>query len=66
VDAMIREVSSRLLGQSMSEPSDAQIWADAARYFHYRIQATSQAMPGRQRDMSVAAATAMRTVLAQF
>jgi len=66
VDAMIREVSGRLLGKSMSAPSDAQVWADAARYFHGRIQDTSQAMPGRQRDMSVAAATAIRTVLAQF
>merc|ERR1719171_15271 len=68
VDAMVREVSGRLLGKSVSQPeaSEAQVWADAAKYFHLRIQGTSKEMPGRKRDMSVAAATAMRTVLAQI
>jgi len=68
VDAMLREVCGRLLGKNASGPgpSDAQVWADAAKYFHYRIQDTSKAMPGRNRDMSLAAATAIRTVLAQF
>merc|ERR1711988_1121613 len=60
VDAMVREVCGRLLGKDVSEPSlsDAQVWADAAKYLHNRIQAASKEMPGRQRDMSMAAATA--------
>jgi len=68
VDAMISEVSGRLLGKSLSKagPSDAQVWADAAQYLHKRIQSTSKEMPGRNRDMSVAAATAMRVTLAQI
>merc|ERR1719375_2372799 len=68
VDAMVREVSGRLLGKSVfqPEPSEAKVWADAAKYFHLRIQGTSKEMPGRQRDMSMGAATAMRTVLAQI
>merc|ERR1719420_1996280 len=68
VDAMVREVSGRLLGKSVfqPEPSEAKVWADAAKYFHLRIQGTSKEMPGRTRDMSVGAATAMRTVLAQI
>merc|ERR1712025_1522688 len=68
VDAMVGEVCGCLLGKNVSgpSPSDAQVWADAAKYFHKRIQAASKEMPGRNRDMSVAAATAMRTVLAQF
>jgi len=68
VDAMMREVCGRLLGKSAVEPdpSEAQVWADAAKYFHLRTQAASKEMPGRNRDMSTAAATAMRTVLAQF
>ena len=65
---MMREVCSRLLGKSAVEPdpSEAKVWADAAAYFHLRTQAASKEMPGRNRDMSTAAATAMRTVLAQF
>jgi len=68
VDAMVSEVCARLLGKTASEPSsqNAQVWKDAAVYFHSRIQATSKEMPGRKRDMSVAAATATRTVLAQI
>ena len=67
VDAMIGEVCGRLLGKSSSKAGpDAQVWADAAQYFNGRIQATSEEMPGRNRDMSVAAATAIRTTLAQI
>jgi hypothetical protein len=68
VDAMVREVCGRLLGKNVSEPgpSEAQVWADAAKYFHQRIQAASKEKPGRNRDMSMAAATAVRTVLAQI
>jgi len=69
VDAMVREVCGRLLGKKVSEPStsgEAQVWADAARFFHNRIQATLGECEGRKPDMSVVAATAMRTVLAQI
>jgi len=65
VNAMVREVEGCLLGKTPG-PSDAQVWPDAAKYLHLRIQSTSKEMPGRTRDMSVAAATAMRTVLATF
>merc|ERR1719301_257935 len=68
VDAMVREVCGRLLGKSAAAPgpSDAQVWADAAQYLNSRIQATKKEMPGRKRDMSVGAATAMRVALAQI
>jgi len=65
VDAMVREVCGCLLGKTPG-PSDAQVWPGAANYLHLRIQDTAKGMPGRNRDMSVAAATAMRTVLASF
>jgi len=65
VDAMVREVCGCLLGKTPG-PSDAQVWPAAANYLHLRIQDTAKGMPGRNRDMSVAAATAMRTVLASF
>merc|ERR1719262_1814939 len=41
VDAMVREMSGRLLGKRVCEPdpSEAQVWADAAKYFHLRTQA---------------------------
>merc|ERR1719337_693650 len=59
VDAMVREVCSRLLGkssrfatvQAISEPSDKAevlVWAEAARYLSGRIQGTSAQMPGRE------------------
>merc|ERR1711985_68941 len=65
VDAMVREVCGCLLGKTPGR-SDAQVWPAAANYLHLRIQDTAKGMPGRNRDMSVAAATAMRTVLASF
>jgi len=65
VDAMVREVCGRLLGKTPG-PSEGEVWADAAKYLHLRIQASSKEMPGRKRDMSTAAATAMRTTLAQI
>merc|ERR1719161_1228147 len=65
VNAMVREVCSRLLGKNASQPGPSE-WAGAAEYLHHHIQAASKEMPGRKRDMSMAAATAMRSVLAQF
>merc|ERR1711904_504528 len=68
VNAMIMEVSSRLLGKPMSSPSpqEQQVWAEAASYLSGRIQGTSAEMPGRKPDMSSDAAMALRTVLGQF
>ena len=66
VDAMIREVCGRLLGQAMFKPQAPQevlAWAEAPRYLSGRIQATPTEMPGRNPDMSSDAATALRTVL---
>merc|ERR1711897_17431 len=65
VDAMVKEVCSRLLGNSGPEPSteQRQVWAEAARFLNGRIQSSAAQCPGRAPDMSRAAATAMRTVL---
>jgi len=63
VMAMVDEVCSCLLGKKSGPNSE---WSAAAKYLHHRIHAASKEMPGRKRDMSMAAATAMRTVLAQF
>jgi len=69
VDAMVREVSCRLLGRKTSEPStpgEAQVWADAASFFYHRIQVSAGQCPGRKADMSDDAAKAMRSVLTQI
>jgi len=67
VDAMVGELCDRLIGKKLSGPptsQDAQVWAAAASYFSQRIQASASEMPGRDPDMSMAAAVAMRKVLA--
>merc|ERR1712224_1068063 len=82
VDAMLREVSDRLLGggspvmtsvTSLSDPESkgkALVWADAASFFASRIQGPGDEcdFPHEQRnaDMSNAAATALRTTLARM
>merc|ERR1712137_396450 len=68
VNAMIKEVSCRLLGKAPMSPSpqEASVWAEAAQYLSRRIQATAAEMPGRKPDMSSDAATALRTALGQF
>jgi len=69
VDAMIREVYSRLLGTTTAKPQsaeEAKVWAEAATYLSGRIQGTSEEMPGRNPDMSYAAAMAMRKVLGEM
>merc|ERR1719152_655492 len=65
---MIDEVCNRLLGRKTAEPdfAEAQVWAEAATFFHGRIQASAEECPGRGADMSPAAAEAMRTVLASI
>jgi len=68
VDAMVKEMCSRLLGNKSNAPSHGQkqVWAEAATFFNGRIQRSAYECPGRAPDMSEAAATSMRTVLAQI
>jgi len=69
VDAMVREVCNRLFGKKVSEPStpeEARVWTQAAIFFNGRIQGSADECRGRDADMSPAAATAMRMVLAQI
>merc|ERR1711953_282932 len=68
VDAMLRELCNRLFGNKKSEPSmaEARVWSEAATFLNGRIQGLSDECPGREADMSFAAATAMRVVLAQI
>merc|ERR1712061_965883 len=60
-DAMVFEVCRRLEGKGAS-PSQP-VWAEAARYLSGRIQGAAAEMPGRNPDMSPAAAAALRAVL---
>jgi len=67
VDAMIGELSNRILGRKERMPltsGEAGVWAEAAVFFSGRIQASADAFPGRNADMSPAAAAAMRAALA--
>merc|ERR1712050_648002 len=69
VDAMVKVVACRLLGQEASGPStpeEARAWAEAAVFLSKRIQGSSAEMSGRTPDMSLRAATAMRAVLADI
>merc|ERR1711904_235488 len=65
VEAMVRAVCSRLRGNSINAPSvqEAPVWEQAAKFLGARVQGTKAACPGREPDMSLASATAMRTVL---
>merc|ERR1719389_954929 len=80
VDAMVREVSDRLLGggsqmtsvEALTEPGAKEkvlVWADAASFFASRIQGPSDQCEvpheNRKADMSSAAASALRTTLAR-
>jgi hypothetical protein len=69
VDAMVREVCCRLLGKKASMPQvpgELSVWAEAARFLSGRVQGAPADCPGRSPDMSSAAATALRTMLAQI
>merc|ERR1712032_173631 len=68
VDAMVKEMCSRLLGNKSCAPSteQKQVWEEAAMFLNGRIQGSAYACPGRTPDMSAAAAKAMRTVLTQI
>merc|ERR1711972_28333 len=66
VDAMVREVCGRLLGNGASAlqaPGEVPVWAEAARFLSGRIQGAPADCPGRSPDMSPAAAAALRAVL---
>merc|ERR1719310_337679 len=65
VEAMVRAVCSRLRGNSIGAPSkeEAPVWEQAAKFLGARLQGTKAACPGREPDMSLASATAMKTVL---
>jgi len=74
VDQMLREVSRRLLGRrsdayelpdaaAPSTVGQSEAWAQTATYLYGRIQAAPGEKPGREPDMSVAAANALREVL---
>ena len=70
VDQMLREVARRLLGQrpgsqQLEEEVDPSTAEETARYLHGRIQCTDDEKPGRQPDMTAAAAAALRAVLAE-
>jgi hypothetical protein len=69
VDAMVNEVCCCLLGRATSKnpsPEDALVWAQAAAFLAGRIQGTPSDCQGRNPDMSSAAATALRAMLAQM
>jgi hypothetical protein len=69
VDAMMSELCNRLLGRKTNgptNPGEAQVWAEAAVFFHNRIQVSTGECPGRNPDMSQHAAKAVRKVLPQI
>merc|ERR1719375_382185 len=68
VRKMLGAVCCRLVGKSPSGPSsdmDAKVWADVAKFLGARLQGPVDC-PGRAPDMSLASATEMKKVLAQF
>jgi len=69
VRATVRAACCRLLGKEAPVPStaeEAQVWMQAARFLGVRIQGSASEFPGREADMSAAAAAAMRAVLGQI
>merc|ERR1719453_2114781 len=69
VEAMVREVCCRLVGKTMTEPltpQEVMVWAEAARYLSSRVQGSAAECPGRQPDMSIAAAGALHTLLGKM
>ena len=76
VDQFLREVARRLLGRrpgshelevrlDPNEPQQAVVWMQAAKYLDGRLQSTPEQKPGRTPDLGVAAAVAMRVVMAE-
>jgi hypothetical protein len=69
VDAMLSELCNRLQGNASNKkpsPEEAKVWAAAARYFSQRIQGSPGQKPGRNADMSSAAAAALQSALKEF
>lgn len=73
VDTFLIEVARRLLGASydleplldLSTPEQANAWVGADRYISARLQSSAEQCPGREPDMSGAAASAMTAVMAE-
>jgi len=76
VDQALREISRRLLGKrddtkeleerlDPSAPGQAEAWALTTQYLSKRMQVSATDCPGREPDMSPAAAAAFRAVLAE-
>merc|ERR1719310_2437018 len=65
VEALVSAVCSRLRGNKISPPSEAEakVWEKAAKFLGARVQGSKTECPGREPDMSSASAAAMRTVL---
>jgi len=72
VDDALREIGRRLLGRRAdgsnegwcpATAEEAKAWAQTTKYLANRLQATPGEKPGREPDMSLAAARAMRAVL---
>jgi len=66
VDAMVRELTGRLLGKSATNPSSTQemmVWIEAAGFFGCRVQGSWDECPGRPADMSLGAAKALRKMV---
>ena len=68
-DEALREIERRLLGERNSYPlteNERAVWVAVATYLDGRIQAAADEKPGREPDMSGAAAAAVRVVLQQL
>merc|ERR1719394_186199 len=68
VDAMINELSSSLLGNSVKLPAndDVPVWLAALAFFGNRVQGPSDECFGRKADMSSRAARALRAAIGQM
>merc|ERR1719159_945416 len=62
---MVQAACSRLRGNTIRAPSkeEAPVWEQAAKFLGARVQGSKAEMPGREPDMSLASATAMRNAL---
>merc|ERR1711953_226805 len=69
VRVFLKAVCCCLLGEEMPKVStteEAQVWNQVAKFLIYRLQASHDECPGREPDMGLGAATAMRKVLAHI
>jgi len=69
VRSMVKGAISRLVGNQLTMPGsseEALVWNQAARFLRGRVQGAAAECIGREPDMAVGPANAMRTVLAQI